>query len=134
MTMWRMSFRVGNQGYKMWPECLRHNVAAITYSPLEKVDLSQYPMGEPKALWAKLEPSQKASLRRLAYQMKAGDVVFVKEGPKVVGKGAVTGPYAFDDGFRIVDPNGVTWAHPVLAEWLPDFPVVDILLGDEQMT
>ena len=75
MTIWRMSFRAGNQGYEMWPDCFRLGIAAITYYPLVKTDLSQYPYGEPKELWKQLEPSQKASLRRVAYEMKAGDII-----------------------------------------------------------
>jgi len=129
-----MSFRVGNQGYNIFPECLLRKVAAITYEPLAKVDLSRYPRGEPKALWAQLESSQKASLRRVAYDMKARDVIYVKHSTKIVGKGLVTGSYAFDARFRIVDPKGIPWAHQVPVEWSRDFPVVDVLLGAEQLT
>jgi hypothetical protein len=81
MANWRMSFRVGNQGYEMWPDCLRLGVAAITYAPLAKVDLSKHLPGAPKELWDRLEPTQKASLRRVAYEMRAGDIIYVKQGP-----------------------------------------------------
>jgi hypothetical protein len=40
----------------MWPQCLRLGVAAITYSPFTKIDLSKYDKGEPKHLWDRLEP------------------------------------------------------------------------------
>src|SRR3972149_10393 len=116
MRTWRMSFRAGNQGYEMWPECLRLGVAAITYYPLAKIDLSKYPEGEPKNLWNELEPTQKASLGRVAYKMKGGDIIYVKKGPKIVDKGIVEGAigrnaYKFDTKFRLLDPNGVPWAH-----------------------
>ena len=74
MTTWRMSFRVGNQGHEMWLECFRLGVAAITYNPLAKTDLSKHPKGEPKDLWKQLKPTQKASLYRVAYEMKAGEL------------------------------------------------------------
>lgn len=133
MTIWRMSFRVGNQGYEMWPECLRLGVAAITYLPLIRIDLSQYPPGEPKKLWKKLEPTQKASLRRVAYEMKAGDIIFVKQGPKIVGKGVVKGSYQFDSEFRLITPDGYPWAHQVPVEWASGFHEINILLGAEPL-
>ena len=134
MTIWRMSFRVGNQGYEMWPDCFRLGVAAITYSPLIKTDLSRYPQGEPKRLWEQLEPSQKASLRRVAYEMKAGDTIFVKQGPKIVSKGVVKGSYQFDARFRLRTPDGFPWAHQVPVKWALDFPEIEISLGSEPLT
>jgi hypothetical protein len=83
----------------MWSRCFELGVAAITYRPLARVDLSKYPQGEPKDLWAKLQPSQSASLKRIAYEMKKGDVIYVKEGPMIVSRGVVTGPYKFDSSF-----------------------------------
>lgn len=85
-------------------------------------------------MWAQLTATQNASLRRVAYEMKSGDVIYVKEGPKIVGKGFVTGPYTFDSKFRIVDPNGYAWPHQVPVDWLPDFPGARVLLGAEQLT
>lgn len=139
MTTWRMSFRVGNQGYEMWPRCLRLGVAAITYSSLTETDLSKYPKGEPKDLWDRLEPTQKASLRRVAYEMKAGDVIYVKQGPKIVDRGIVKGPvkgnaYTFDSKFRLCEPNGTPWVHQVPVDWSMDFPEIKMLLGGEQVT
>jgi len=139
MTTWRMSFRVGNHGYEMWPQCLRLGVAAITYDPLSETDLSKYSKGEPKDLWERLEPTQKASLRRVVYEMKAGDVIYVKQGPKIIDKGIVKGPgkgnaYYFDSGFRLCEPNGTPWAHQVAVDWSTDFPEIRMLLGGEQVT
>ena len=85
MTFWRMAFRVGNQGSSLWEECRRLGVAAISYGPIEAVNFSRYrEKFEPKPLWARLKPTQKASLRRVVYEMKAADVIYVKEGPKIV--------------------------------------------------
>ena len=134
MRFWRMSFRAGNQGPKMWPQCQRWGVAAITYDPLIKTDLSKHPKGEPKELWKRLKSSQKASLSRVAYEMTAGDVIYVKEGPNIIDRGVVTGGYRFDSEFHVVDPNGVPWAHQVPVDWSRDFPTIKILLGAEQFT
>jgi len=95
----------------MWPECLRLGVAAIGYDPLFTTDLSNYPAGEPQQLWSKLKPTQKASLRRVAYDMKLGDVMYVKQGPMIVDRGTITGSYAFNSHFRLIDPYGNPWAH-----------------------
>ncbi len=138
MTTWRMSFRAGNQGHEMWPDCFRLGVAAITYCPLEKTDLSKYRKNEPKKLWAQLKPTQKASLRRVVYEMKAGDVIYVKQGPKIVGKGVVCGrrarAYKFDSRFRLKHPNDRSWSHQVPVKWMSDFPEVRIFLGSESLT
>jgi len=135
MATWRMAFRCGNRGPSLWSECFQLGVAAITYEPLARVDLSAHPEGEPKALWAKLAPTQKASLRRVAYEMKSGDVIYVKEGPKIISRGEVTGPYRFDSQFRIVDhEHGLPWAHHVPVKWQADFPEIRVLLGAEQVT
>ena len=101
---------------------------------MAEIDLSEYPVGEPKELWTQLAPTQKASLRRLAYEMKEGDIIYVKQGPKIVGKGIVKGPYQFDSKFRLIVPNGKPWAHQVPVEWAADFPEIKILLGSEPLT
>jgi hypothetical protein len=132
MTVWRMSFRVGNQGHEMWPHCFRLGVAAITYPALAETDLSKLPKGEPKELWAQLAPAQKYNLRQVAYEMKAGDVIYVLQGPNIVGKGSVQGPYRFDAEFRLIAPDGVPWAHQIPVNWAADFPETRILLGVEQ--
>ena len=132
MHYWRMSFRVGTGGYPMWPDCLRLGVAAMTYKSLAETDLSKYLPGEPKSLWSELKPSQKASLRRVAYEMAEGDVIFAKDGPMIVDRGVVTGPYSFDSELRMPDPNGVPWAHQVPVDWSRRFTPIKILLGRSQ--
>jgi len=134
MTIWRMSFRCGNQGYEMWPHCRELGVAAITYYPLGNEDLSQHPRGEPKHLWAQLAPTQKSSLGKVAYEMKEGDIIYVKQGPKIVGRGMVEGPYRFDYEHRLRNPDGFTWSHQVPVDWNSDFEPIDILLGSEPST
>jgi hypothetical protein len=135
MKVWRMSFRCGDRGYEIWPHCLELGVAAITYSPLAKVDLSKYHPGEPKHLWSKLAPSQQASLRKVAYEMKEGDIIYVKQGPRIVSRGKVVGPYRFDSEFRLRCPDSkIPWSHQVPVNWEFDFQPIDMLLGSEPST
>lgn len=135
MTAWRMAFRVGNQGFDMFPYCLKYGVAAITYDPIAYTDLSKYPKNEPKQLWNQLHPTQKASLRRIAYDMKRGDVIYVKHGTKIVCKGVVEGPYHYDTQNRIIEPEGGSpWSHQVPVSWDNSFPPVEMLFGGEPVT
>src|SRR5438270_11050256 len=103
MTAWRMAFRAGKKGDELWPHCYRLRVAAIQYDPVDDIDFSRYSEGEPKAAWSQLESAQKASLKRLVYEMQKDHVIYVKEGPTIVGKGVVAGPYQFDKKRRIQD-------------------------------
>jgi len=140
MKIWRMSFRCGTGGHEMWPYCLKYGVAAITYFPIADIDLSKYMEKEPKKLWKrlsvtkKLSPSQKYSLWRVAREMKKDDIIYVKQGSTIVGKGIVQGPYQFDTENRIMCPEGGgVWRHQVPVNWLPDFLPIDIFLGDLQI-
>ncbi|HET9364556.1 MAG TPA: hypothetical protein VFP71_06130, partial [Candidatus Angelobacter sp.] len=94
---------------------------------------------QPHRLWKQLAVSQKVSLRRVAYEMQGADIIYVKQGPKIVGKGVIQGSpnqraYRFDSRFQITDPQGVPWSHQVPVDWSGDFPQIDMLLGSEQYT
>lgn len=136
--IWRMAFRCGNQGPSLWGKCKELNVAAITYVPLSRFDLTNHKYNEPRSLWNKLTPTQKSSLRYLAYDMKNGDTIYVKEGPQIICKGTVLGKtgraYVFDKSYRIVDPNGNPWSHQVPVRWETSFEPINISLGAEQNT
>jgi len=128
-----MAFRCGTNGYELWPDCHRLGVAIIEYTAVDNVDLSRYPAGEPKSAWSQLAPSQQMSLRRLAYEMEPGDVIYVKQGPMIVGKGVVTGPYYFDKDNRITDPGGTPWQHQRPVNWDSSFPQVHVQIGQPQI-
>lgn len=131
---WRIAFRCGNQGPSLWPQCFRLGIAAITYDYIDETDLSKYPPGEPKELWDELAPTQKSSLRRLAYEMRKGDTVYVKEGGKIVGKGTIIGGYKFDYKNAIQDTYGNYWHHQRPVKWEQNFVPVPIRFGAEQHT
>jgi predicted HNH restriction endonuclease len=132
MKVWRMAFRMGEGGPEMWEACLRFGVAAITYRELVDIDLSKYPQGEPRSSWMQLSSAQKYSLRMVAYEMAKGDVIYVKKGKEIVGKGIIKGSYQFDTKKRIIDPQGTPWTHQVPVAWASDFVPIKISLGDQQ--
>lgn len=124
MTAWRMAFRAGTNGYDLWPDCRRLGVAIIQYGPFDDVDLSQFPLGEPHEKWSQLAGTQQTSLRRFVGEMKKGDIIYVKSGPKIVGKGIVDSPYIFDSANRVVH-DGEPWQHHRRVKWLRNIPEVD---------
>ena len=136
MSNWRMAFKDGNQGYSHWDDCKKREVAAITYIPLAHTDLSKYPKDEPRELWSRLQSAQKGSLRKVAYDMKLGDTIYVKEGKKIVGKGTIVREYFFDDVNCIFSQNKdrIPWSHQVKVQWQANFPPVEVLTHAEQHT
>jgi len=117
MAAWRMAFRCGVNGDEMWDECWNHKVAIIEYSPFDDFDLSVQSEGEPRSRWKKLRGSQSHSLKRFVYKVEEEDVIYVKQGPLIVAKGIVTGPYFFDTNDTILDPDGTPWQHQRKVRW-----------------
>ena len=105
MTTWRMSLRDGTGGPSAWSKCRDRNLAVIAYDTME-FDLSKYEEGEPKNRWSTLSPAQHSSLARFAYGIKEGHVIYVKEGPQIVGRGTVQEEYYFDPHCPIKDLGG----------------------------
>ncbi len=97
MTTWRMAFRCGSRGHEMWPECFELGVAAITYWQVAETDLSGLSPEEFKDACAGLASNPKANLRKVAYEMRKGDVIYVKQGPRIVYRGRIKGPYRFGE-------------------------------------
>lgn len=133
MTHWRMAFRAGTNGEEMWPHCHRRGVAVIEYTPVDDLDLSQYSPGEPKTAWSQLAPSQSVSLRRFVVEMAVGDVIYVKQGQRIVGKGVVASDYFFDKKNRIKGPDGTPWQHQRRVEWVAGFPELPVKVGKQQV-
>jgi len=134
MAAWRMAFRDGKQGGELWPDCKRLGVAAIQYGPADGIDFALHAEGEPKEVYRRLAPAQRDSLKRFVYRMSESesDVIYVKQGPMIVGKGIVDGPYQFDHKNRLRGPKGAFWQHQRPVRWLPDFAPVRIQLGQQQ--
>lgn len=131
MKTWRMAFRNGKGGEELWPQCKKHGLAVIAYPDMD-FDLSERtPEADPK-MWAKLYSPQKYSLKAFAYDVKEKHQVYVKEGPKIVGHGVVTGTYRYDSGCPVKDTDGGLWPHVLDVEWCPFSPVT-LTVGDQQM-
>lgn len=130
MTTWRMAFRCGSRGEELWPTCKRLGVAAISYEGIDDFDLSQYPKNALTDQWSVLSPSQKSSLKHVAYDMAKGDVIYVKQGTNIVGRGKVLGPYVF----RLKKIPEYFWPHQVPVAWESDFKEFKSPLGAIQHT
>ena len=87
-------------------------------------------------MWAQLEgTAQKYSISKVAYEMKRGDVIYVRYEGKIICRGTVKGKYRFDHEHRIIDDNGEPWSHQVPVKWDTDFAEFHITdLGPVQYT
>lgn len=100
MNYWRMAFRIGSRGYEMWPDCLNRGIAAIGYydkdgNPVVE-DCSKLTEDEYDEIWRRKRPisiQARNSLKNVAYKMEDGDIIYVKKGPYIVGKGEITKEY-----------------------------------------
>ncbi len=139
MACWRMSFRLGSKGTEMWEECRQRGIAAMgAYTKRGELvvgDCSKITEEEFDLLWKKRRPHNTAgqsSLRNLAYRIKVGDTIYVKQGPQIVGKGRVTQGYQFDPD--ILAGTDASWEHYVKVDWDTKFQPVSVLLGAELIT
>jgi hypothetical protein len=95
-------------------------------------DLSKYEEGEPKNRWSTLSPAQHSSLARFAYGIKEGHVIYVKEGPQIVGRGTVQEEYYFDPDCPIKDSRGRSWPHVLGVTWDVEFVPIKVQIGRNQ--
>lgn len=138
MNYWRMAFRIGSDGVEMWPECHKRKIAAIGYykngtSVVE--DCSKLTLDKYNEIWRKKRPydsSPRSSLRRLAYEMKSGDIIYVKKGPNIVGKGTITKEYQYNPD--ILKGTSSDWEHYVSVDWERNFPEFRLVLGADRIT
>lgn len=128
MTYWLMRMRMGWHGPDMFRKCRANGVAAIYYPPVEDTDLSDYSEDDLPPEWRGLEAPQSGSLRKVAWRIRGGDIIYVAEsGPsRIVGVGRVKGAegrpaYRFVPGTPIVDDDGRPWCHQIMVEWEQDF-------------
>lgn len=134
MTVWRMAMRIGSGKTSMFEECRKFGIASYSYDVIQRVNLSKYPEDGPRPEeWYLLSRAARSNLTKLAYKMKKGDIIYVKEGCWIVGRGVVQGGYMFI-GKKLVDEEGCWWSHTVPVKWDKDFKPVQILLGAEQHT
>lgn len=134
MKYWRMAFRWGSQGYEMWPHCHERGVAAIGYwdENSEQIvgDCRKLTEKEYDEIWRRKAPrnsSGKTSLKNVAYRMKKGDVIYVKQGPYIVNKGTIIKGYDYDPNVLAEYAEG--WDHYLTVDWKKNFPKFRLVLG-----
>lgn len=133
-----MAFRIGNQGYEMWPDCYDRGIAAIGYytndgKPVVK-DCSKLTEIEYDDIWRKKRPrsiAPRSSLKNVAYRMKNDDIIYVKQGSYIVGKGVITRKYKYDPD--ILEGTEADWEHYVRVDWDEKFPKFRLILGADQI-
>jgi predicted HNH restriction endonuclease len=64
--------------------------------------------------------------------MKKGDIIYVKQGPYIVGKGIITREYKYDS--NILRGTKAEWEHFVTVNWEQEFPELKLVLGADQIT
>lgn len=128
-----MAMRAGYRGENMFLECRPRRLAAITYDPLASVDLRSYTSDDPPPGWDSLAPSQKGSISKFAWQIRAGDTLYVKDSARpnrLVARGRVLGrpgerAYRFNKGSPIRTREGVVWRHLIGVAWEDDFQEIE---------
>jgi len=125
-----MAFRNGTKGEDLWPKCLAAGVAVISYEGMD-FDLSKHSPGKPAERWGQLKGNQVHSLRTFAYEIKKNDIIYVKSGPSIVGRGIVKHTYQYDKKSQIRDSFGGRWPHSIDIRWTKFHPI-KILVGGPQ--
>ena len=137
MKYWRMAFRRGIRGYEMWLDCYNRGIAAITYWPDGKRlgDLSTVSREDYEDIWRRRAPENKAgraSLRKFRSEIEEEDIIYVKQGPHIVGKGVVKSDYKYDP--EILKGCEEEWEHYRKVDWVRDFPRFKLVLGADLHT
>ena len=123
-----MAMREGYRGEDMFREkCFDHHVAAITYRPIRNTDLKGYSNipGERPPGWRQLAPSQKGSITKFAWRVRAGDTLYVRDSAQpnlLIGCGRVLGTegelaYVYDEKSPIRTKKGEVWRHLLPVDW-----------------
>jgi hypothetical protein len=139
MNYWRMAMKIGNQGPSQFEDCYDLGIAAIGYydkndNPVID-DCRKYSEDEYNETWRKKRPhwsAPRTSLRNVAYRMKKGDIIYVKNGPDIIGKGNILNGYNYDPD--ILQGKKQPWEHFVKVKWERNFVPFTLKLGLEQYT
>lgn len=126
MATWRMAMREGYRGEDMFKEkCFDNGVAAITYTPIRRTDLSRYGPKKKPPRWNQLAASQKGSMSKFAWQICGGDTLYVRDSAQpnlLIGCGLVLGnegglAYVYKDNSPIRTDGGEVWRHLLNVDW-----------------
>jgi len=120
-----MAMRKGYRGEDMFEKCRPRGLAAITYAPLFRTNLSLYdPLHRPPG-WGDLAASQKGSISKFAWQIRAGDKLYVRDSSRpnlLIGLGHVLGKegelaYFYNERSPIKTKEGDVWRHLIAVDW-----------------
>src|SRR6267154_1771990 len=125
-----------DQPVEMWERCCDLGVAAICYPEVENVDFSNYSIDHPPPEWSSLKGSRPHTLTRFLYKMRVGDVIYVKRGTQIIGRGVICGRYFFDSAGRIRNEYGAIWRHQLPVAWCASFEArnVRVIPNQPQVT
>lgn len=128
--------RKGYRGEDMFAKCFPRGLAAITYGPIFRTDLSRYGPARRPPGWKALAPSQKGSISKFAWEIRAGDNLYVRDSGRpnlLVGFGHVLGKegqlaYFYDERSPIKTKEGDAWRHLIAVDW--EHPFAEIPYKD----
>lgn len=133
-----MAFRIGSQGPEMWLDCYERGIAAIGYYTIDGKpvveDCSKLTENEYDEIWRRKRyrpGTARKSLKNVAYRMKKDDIIYVKKGPYIVGKGVIKIEYKYDP--NILRGTKEEWEHFVTVDWEKEFSEFYLVLGADQM-
>lgn len=122
MDTWRIKLRNGSRGADMWPQCKLRNIGAIMYFPILDTDLTEL---TPEEVDPAVKTSARASIRRFAWKIKGGDVIYVGDSDtkKLIARGEVACPI----GERAYRYNSKDAIYPEIKSdepWRHEIPVI----------
>jgi hypothetical protein len=126
MATWRMAMRRGYRGEDMFRhKCRELHLAAITYEPIQQIDLSRFSREDAPPGWDKLASSQKGSISKFAWEIRGGDKLYVRDSDEpnlLVAFGHILGKdgklaYFYDEDSPIKTESGDVWRHLLRVDW-----------------
>ena len=116
----------------MFAKCRPMSLAAITYAPLFRTDLSRYGLEQKPPGWEKLASSQKGSISKFAWEIRAGDSLYVRDSSRphqLVGFGRVLGKegelaYFYNERSPVKTKEGDVWRHLIRVDWEHPFTAI----------
>lgn len=125
----------------MWEDCRERGIAALGYWEDRKhrhliaEDCRKLSQEEYEQIWHQKDPNNstgRSSLRKVAYEMKAGDVIYVKGHNGLIGRGVITRPYQYDPS--ILKGTGCKWPHYVTVSWCDNFKPLHVRMPNALTT
>lgn len=131
MNIWRMKLRAGSHGADMWEQCHRRKIASMTDAPILNTDLTSL---TPDQVHPDVKTSSRASIRRFAWEIRGGDIIYVGDSVKkqLIARGYVGGNVGVR-AYRYNSKNAMypeghphePWRHEVPVAWDSEFEPIN---------